>query len=561
MIWRYRLLLVLFLCAFISILSRLFYWQVIRADELVGIAESQYGRFIQEIPIRGEIKTSDGFPIATNKIRYLVAANPKIIPDDEKNKTVRLLSSAISTDESTISAILSQDKFWVPLKHLISSQEKKNIESLNLPGIFFEDKFVRYYPEASLAAKLIGFVGKDELGNNKGYFGIEGYYDRQLSGKIGLAREIKDAHGRPILAKVNENTAKIDGRNLILHIDRFAQYVLDDALKKGLMKYGAIAASGIIIDPESGGVLAMSGYPTFDPEEYNNYSNDLYLNTMISSGYEPGSTFKPLVMAAAIDSKLVTADTICTICDKEVEIGGFTIKTWNDTYQPGITMANVIRDSDNTGMVFVAQKLGLSRLYKYLKAFGIGDITGIDLQGEMAPDIRSIESWYPIDLATASFGQGISITPIELISAFSSLANNGKRMMPQVVDKVETPDGETIDIEPKVISQVVSGRTALIMREMLVNAVKAGEAKWAAPKGYRIAGKTGTAQIPIEGHYDANKTIASFIGFAPADDPKFVMLIIYDRPSTSIYGAETAAPTFFDVAKKLLAYYKIPPSE
>jgi cell division protein FtsI/penicillin-binding protein 2 len=179
----------------------------------------------------------------------------------------------------------------------------------------------------------------------------------------------------------------------------------------------------------------------------------------------------------------------------------------------------------------------------------------------MAPLIRPEESWYPIDLATAGFGQGISVTPIELISAFASLANDGKRMEPHVVDKVEIPNGEIINIPPKTIDQPVSARTAAIMREILVNAVKNGEAKWVAPKGYRIAGKTGTAQIPIAGHYDSTNTIASFIGFAPADDPRFVMLIIYNRPTTSIYGAETAAPTFFEVAQKLLAYYGIPTTE
>lgn len=561
MVWRYKLLLVFFVSAFVLILGRLFYWQVVRAQELVQIGDSQYGKFVKEIPIRGEIKTSDGFPIATNKINYLIVANPKEIVTDDIEKISRLLSPHISIDEATISASLSLDKFWVPIKYNITNEEKEKIEKLNLVGINFEDQINRFYPEASLAAKLVGFVGKDENGNNKGYFGIEGYYDRQLSGKVGLAKKIKDAHGRPILAKVDKNSAKIDGRNLILHIDRFAQYVLDDSLKRGIVKYGAQAASGIIMDPKSGGILAMSGYPSFNPGNYNEFSNDLYLNPMISSAYEPGSTFKPLIMAAAIDSKLVTVDTPCTICDKPIELGGFTIKTWNDTYQPNITMANVIRDSDNTGMVFVSKQLGLEKMHSYLKAYGIGDVTGIDLQGEMAPTIRPVDSWYPIDLATASFGQGISVTPIELISAFSSLANDGARMVPQVVDKVETPDNEVIDIAPVVADKPISARTASIMREMLVNAVKSGEAKWAAPKGYRVAGKTGTAQIPIEGHYDTNKTIASFIGFAPADDPKFLMLIVYDRPSTSIYGAETAAPTFFEVAKKLLAYYKIPPTE
>ena len=212
-------------------------------------------------------------------------------------------------------------------------------------------------------------------------------------------------------------------------------------------------------------------------------------------------------------------------------------------------------------MVYVAQRLGLKRMLQYIDSYGIGQMTGIDLQGEMSPSIRPPEDWGDIELATASFGQGISVTPIELLTAFASLANDGKRMEPHVVAKVETPDGQTIPIRPKVVAQTVSPRTTKVMREILVNAVNNGEAKFAAPKGYRIAGKTGTAQIPIEGHYDPTKTIASFIGYAPADDPKFVMLIVYDRPSTSIYGAETAAPTFFSIAKKLLTYYGIPPTE
>jgi cell division protein FtsI/penicillin-binding protein 2 len=266
-------------------------------------------------------------------------------------------------------------------------------------------------------------------------------------------------------------------------------------------------------------------------------------------------------MAAAIDSNLVKPETPCPICDKPVEIGGYQIHTWNDEYNPGITMIDVIRHSDNTGMVYVAKLLGLDRMLGYLHKYGIGQLTGIDLQGEMAPSIRPSDSWYPIDLATASFGQGITVTPLELLTAFSSLANGGKLMEPHVVDKIETPEGEIISIPPKIIRQTVSEKTTKIMREILVNTVKEGEAKFAAPKGYRIAGKTGTAQIPIEGHYDPNKTISSFIGYAPADNPKFVMLIIYDRPSTSIYGAETAAPTFFTIAKKLLTYYGIGPTE
>lgn len=561
MIWRYRFTIIFFTLIFIIILGRLFYWQIVRASELRLLGEAQYGQLIIQLPQRGEIQTKDRFPIATNKITYLVFANPKDNTENDKNRIAEIYSPILNMDKATISAQLARNKYWVPLKHNVDPEIKNKLMSMKIKGVGFEDEPVRFYPEASLAAKVIGFVGKDDSGNDKGYFGLEGFYDRQLSGKTGYARIIKDAFGRPILAKVNEKSSKIDGRNLILHIDRSIQYILDDALKNGIDKYGARSAMGIIMEPKSGGILAMSTYPNFDPSHYSDFDSSLYLNPIISSSYEPGSTFKPLVMAAAINSGLVMPDTQCPICDKPVEIGGYTIHTWNDKYTPGISMTNIIRDSDNTGMVYIAKQLGLKRMYSYLKSYGIGQMTGIDLQGEMTPSLRPLDNWYPIDLATSGFGQGISLTPIQLISAFASLANEGKRMEPKIVDKIETAEGEIIPVKPKILGKPLDVRTTAIIREMLVNAVKAGEAKWAAPKNYRIAGKTGTAQIPIEGHYDANKTIASFIGYAPADKPKFVMLIIYNQPQTSIYGAETAAPTFFEVAKKLFTYYDIPPDE
>ncbi|MBI1981994.1 MAG: penicillin-binding protein 2, partial [Candidatus Levybacteria bacterium] len=257
----------------------------------------------------------------------------------------------------------------------------------------------------------------------------------------------------------------------------------------------------------------------------------------------------------------VKPDTKCPICAGPITIGDYQIRTWNNKYNKDTNMIEVIKNSDNTGMVFVGKSLGLSKMLSYLKKFGIGELTGIDLQGEVPPNLKSEELWYPIDLATASFGQGISVTPIELLAAFSSIANNGMRMEPHVVGKIETTEGETIAIKPKVLDKPISQQTAKVMTEMLVYAVEKGEAKWAKPKGYRIAGKTGTAQIPVAGHYDPNKTITSFIGFAPANDPKFSMLVVVDRPTTSIYGSETAAPIFFEIAKDLLTYYNIPPTE
>ncbi|MDP3941718.1 MAG: penicillin-binding protein 2 [bacterium] len=535
------------------------HWQIVEADTLSQVGESQYGRSITLTPRRGEIMTSDGFPIAANKLAYLVFANPKEVKDIQTVSTI--LSPLLNADTASLSSLLSLNRFWVALNPSVSHEIKQQVERLKIPGVGFEEQYVRYYPEASVAAQLLGFVGKDETGNNQGYFGLEGFYDRQLRGRVARAVQIHDALGRPILARMDETGGGDDGRNLILNVDRAIQFMADEELKKGVEKYGAQGGMVLVMNPKTGGILAIASQPTFDPRKYWEFEEKDYINPSVSSTYEPGSTFKPLVMSSAIDAGLVTPKTKCTICDGPIPIGGYEIRTWNDKYHPDETMMETIQFSDNTGMVFVGQKLGLKLLLSYLNKFGIGEMTGVDLQGEIPSPLRDSESWYPIDLATASFGQGISVTPLQLLSAFSAIANEGVRMEPHVVNKIETQNGKVITINPKELGRPISGAAAKVMTEILVNAVDKGEAKFAKPKGYRIAGKTGTAQIPIGGHYDPNKTIASFIGFAPADDPKFVMLVVIDRPTSSIFGSETAAPIFFTIAKKMLLYYGVTPTQ
>lgn len=525
--------------------------------ELSAMGQSQYGQTVKLEPIRGEIMTSDGFPIAANKLVYQVFANPKEVKDI--NRTTDLLSPILQVDSASISALLSLNRFWVSLKSRVDNQTKEQIDRLKLPGVGFDAKSVRFYPEASIGAKLLGFVGKDDAGLDTGYFGLEGFYDRQLRGKEGIAKQVHDAFGRPILAKLNNASGEVNGRSLTLHVNRVLQYILDNELKKGIELNGATSAMAAMMDPKTGGILAISSYPSFDPRTYYDFSDTDFKDSFISDMYEPGSTFKPLVMAAALNEGLVKPETRCTICAGPVSIGGYDIETWNNKYEPNITMTRVIQESDNTGMVFVSQKLGLDRMMEYIKKFGFGQSTNIDLQGEVTPSIRPRNEWYPIDLATSSFGQGISVTPIELLTAVGALANGGKRMEPHVVASIETPDGKKIVIPPKVVNQPVSEETAKVMTEIMVNAVNKGEAQFARLKGYRIAGKTGTAQIPVAGHYDPTKTIASFVGYGPAEDPKFVMLVIYDKPTRSIYGAETAAPTFFHIAQKALEYFNIAP--
>lgn len=559
MIWRFRLILFLLLFSLFAVIVRLFYWQIVKAQELYLLGQSQYSHDIKIIPQRGDIMTSDGFPIVTNKISYLLFANPKEIKN--KKNTIEVLKKILKIDEATASAQLNQDLYWVPLKKDLSVEEKRSVEKLGLPGIGFEKHYKRYYPEGSMSAHLIGFVGKNEIGNDRGYFGLEGFYDRLLKGKEGRAVQIRDAIGRPILAEVSSDFKAIDGSHLKLNIDRSVQFMLEEKLKEGLERYRASRLSAAILEPATGNVIAMASFPSFDPNEYEKYSEDLFKNPLISGLYEPGSTFKPLVMSAALDKGLVKPETKCPICAGPYSIGGYEIHTWNDKYYKDLNMVEVIQHSDNVGMVYVAKKLGVDLMINYLEKFGIGSLTGIDLQGETAHPLPPKNIWYPVDLVTKGFGQGITLTPIELLSAFSAIANKGIRMEPHVVSEILTPDGKKIKIKPKELGRPISETTAKVMTEILINAVNKGEAQWAAPKGYRIAGKTGTASIPIRGHYDPNQTIASFIGFAPADNPRFSMLVIVDRPTTSIYGAETAAPIFFEITKNLLSYYGISPTE
>jgi stage V sporulation protein D (sporulation-specific penicillin-binding protein) len=557
--WRYPFVFVALVLLFTFVVGRLFYWQVVKAEMLSGLAQSQYGGSIKILPERGEIKASDGFPIVANKVSYLAFVNPTEVKN--KNQTIQVLSSLLDVMKASISAQLLSDRLWVPLKSGITPQKKEEIEKMQLPGVGFEEHYTRFYPEASIAAQLTGFVGKDDQGQDKGYVGLEGFYDRLLRGKEGYLIELHDALGRPIISRMTSMTSGSNGGSLILSLDRSIQFLAEQKLKAGIEEYGASGGMIGIMDPQTGNIIAMASSPSFSQAKYWEYDESLYKNPFITNTYEPGSTLKPIVMAGALDAGLITPETKCNTCSGPVTVSGYDLHTWNDKYYKDASMIEVIQHSDNVGMVFVAQKLGVDRMISYLTKFGVGKLTSIDLQGETAPPLKPRNAWYDVDLATTGFGQGISITPIELLTAFSALANGGKLMQPRVVTGIESGNGELLKIPAKIQGTPISEKTAKVMTEILINAVEKGEAQWTKLKGYRVAGKTGTASIPVKGHYDPNSTIASFIGFAPADKPKFVMLVILERPTTSIYAAETAAPVFFDLAHDLLSYYGIPPSE
>lgn len=561
------------------VLARLFYWQFLSKINTSARGLQQE----DEIPApRGEIYTSDGFPLVTNQEAFLIYGKPhevknpqqaaKILaphltaekyataganlsPEDEKQK-----QEEIKIKEEEITKRLSNKSlFWIQIARKIPLFVKGKIEAQKIEGLGFERDEKRFYPEASMAAQLLGFVGSDKFGQDTGYFGVEGYYDSRLRGKPGRPGLEKDPLGLPILVGKYRPIEPEKGSSLMLTIDRVTQFIVEDKLRRAVEKYGAKSATAVVADPKTGQIKAMATYPTYNPASRLAYTEDLYKNPAISDTYEPGSTFKLVTMSAALDLAVVKPNTKCDQCSGPRQIGGFEISTWNKKYYDNSTMTEVIQHSDNVGMTFVSEKLGIEKFYDYILKFGFAAPTGIDLQGESPGYVREKDEWREIDLATASFGQGLAVTPIQMVQAVSAIANGGKLITPKVVEKIA--NGKEEIVKPDHQRQVIATKTAAQLTEMMVSAVENGEAKAFAPKGYRIAGKTGTAQIPVAGHYDPEKTIASFVGFAPADDPRFVMLVLFNEPQSSPFGSETAAPTFFEISKEIFNYLGIPPSQ
>jgi len=573
--WRLKLFQAIVIICLLIISGRLFYWQILSRDRLQAIAQIQHNTTTEIPATRGKILATDNFPLVGNKPAYLVyvylpdfTADPQEVsnllapilapkPEDvEATPSAKVTKQLIvNTQQELYDKLSTQDYIWLPLKKQISEADKNQIEALNLDGIGFESNQIRAYPEASMSAHLLGFVGSDANGRSKGYFGLEGYYDLELKGKPGIISQEKDPSGKPILIGEFTDISSRDGRSLKLHLNRAIQKMVEEKLVKGVGQFGAKSGEVAIMDPKTGAILALASWPAYAPENFSKFDQALYKNPLISDSYEPGSTFKVITMAAAIEEEAIKPDTKCTECSEPVEIGKFTIKTWNEEYHQDQTMGEVLERSDNVGMVFVGFKLGKDKFVEYIKKFGIGELTGIDLQEETTPSLR--RRWGDIDLATGTFGQGLAVTGMQMLRAVAAIANDGRLMEPHIVSQIL--GDKTIDIKPHEIKKVISKETADTVTDMMVNAANHGDAQWTALKGYNIAGKTGTSQIAIKGHYDEEKTIASFVGFAPANDPKFTMIVKLKEPTTSQWASETAAPLWYSIAKDLFFYLNIPP--
>jgi cell division protein FtsI/penicillin-binding protein 2 len=568
--WRSRVLFGAILLAFLVVIGRLYYWSVIRGDELKAQAKEQYQRIVNIRGSRGAIYTSDGYLLAGVAPVYRLFAEPPrlTLPAEAVASQLHpyllevyqpyLVASEAAQKQAASQQLTEELKTrltkdgakWVSLMTGISPELKEKIAALNLKGLGFEPGERRNYPEASMSAHLLGFVGKNEAGDEVGYFGVEGALDKELRGRTYQEVLYADSVAQRLSLAEMVDQRRVQGRDVTLTVRRDVQYLIETELEKAIKEFGAESGEVIVMEPATGKILGMAAYPHHDPSRFWTYPPELYKNPSVSSLYEPGSIFKPITVSAGIDLGLINASTQCPRCAGPVERGTFTIKTWNNQYHANTTMTEALVNSDNTAMIFVADLLGQERFLEYLKKFGFGEPVTIDLQEEVTPPFPS--KWGPVELATRSFGQGISSTTLQMLRAISVIANKGVMMRPYIVEKVSDPaTGKEIMIEPKAERQVIKPETAQQVTQMMEAVANKTGAKVATGSAYRVAGKSGTAQIAVGGEYHEDQTIASYVAFSPPENPKFIMMVKVVRPSSSIWSEGTAAPLWYRIADRL----------
>lgn len=563
--WRISFLALSAVIVSLAILIRLYSLQVIAFDKYRLVAENQHSIYQELVPERGEIFLKDGdgkYPVAVNKDMQMAYAVPRDIKNREE--TAVLLSSALEVDENLLRQKFSNEKdLFEIVKHKLSENEIAKITELAIPGVHLTPESFRYYPGNELAAQLVGFVGSDGE-KQAGRYGIESYWEKKLQGEAGSLNQERDAAGRWISIIDREFKPAMDGANLVLTVNHPVQYEVEKILKETVEKHGADNGTIIVMQPSTGKILAMANYPSLNLNEYSKQEDmSLYLNQGISFAYEPGSVFKPITMAAGIDDGKVNPDT--TFIDPgSVHVSGYTIMNSEGKSYGEQTMTQVLEQSINTGVIFVEKLLGNKKFAEYVGRFGFGRKTGIDLPAEIAGNTKNLtELNRDSQFYTGSFGQGITVTPIQLVSAYAAIANGGVLMKPQIVEKIINPDETAEDVRPEEIRRVISEDAARQVGKMLRSVVVKGHGKRADVPGYLVGGKTGTAQVAKAGAkgYEEGLTIGSFAGFAPIDDPQFAVLVKIFNPKDVQWAESTAAPAFGRVMKFLLEYYKVKPTE
>ncbi len=558
--WRFYTLFTVIAVFILILIFRLFYLQVIQNSYYSSLAKKEHWRE-ETIPAqRGTIYDTNGHVLATSVgFESLYAITNQIARPE---KLARALSPVLGESETEIAAKLATKQNAPTLvKAYLPEEQADAVRKLNLWDVYFQPEFKRMYPEGSIAAQVLGIVGLE----SQGLTGIEARYNDVLAGKPGSLLAERDATDDEIALSASTYSQPHNGGSITLTIDRYIQKLVEQELEKAVGQYKAAGGTIVVMEPRTGAILAMANRPTIDFNDPNLFAasrTPMYKNAAVSDAWEPGSIFKIITMAAGLDTKAVTPDTSFNNTGS-FAYGGGVVRNVITRLGPE-TMTQTLQRSSNIGAAFASTRMGADAFYRYVEAFGFGQPTGIELQGESPGILRTNKTgnWYPFDLATNAFGQGISVTPIQMVTAVSAAINGGILMKPYVVKEVVT-EKERREYHPTVIRQVISPQTSKTLGGMLVSVVElveGGQVRLAKVPGYHVGGKTGTAEIPTKEGYGSSATIASFVGFGPADDPRFVMLVKIDRPEASPWGETVASPVFRAIAEQLFTYMKVPPA-
>jgi cell division protein FtsI (penicillin-binding protein 3) len=552
---RVLIVFVFFILCLVLIAVRAYHMQVLERGRSLTVAQNQYyARRIDLASPRGTIYDSHGRELAVSMRVNSLYAQPEKIAN--KGAVAAKIAPILGKDTGEILELLSSPKPFVWLQRKITPLQQERTEALHLAGIGFIPESRRFYPNFELGAHVIGFVGID----SQGLDGLEGAYEKDLKTARNYVVLERDALGR--LIYIPEREKDIDAPyDLHLTIDLRIQYIAERELKKEVMDQRAAGGTVVVMEPSTGKILAMASQPSFNPNLFEEYNPARWRNRAVTDAFEPGSLMKIFLLAAALKEG-TTKENDVIFCENGSEtIQGHTIHDMSP--HSWLSMRDIIRYSSNIGSSKVGKKLGAERYFRYLNAFGFTEQTGIDLLGESAGEIHPATSWSPLDLAIISFGQGISVTSLQLITALSAIANGGSLMKPYLVERITDEEGKTIEefapqVKRRVLSPELCRRITAVMKEV----VASGTGMRGRIPGYEVAGKTATAQKvdPATGKYAKNKDIASFMGFFPADNPRVAILVVIDEPKHDPYGGATAAPVFKRIGEELMRYLEVPPT-
>lgn len=552
----------------VLIIGKLFILQILDHSFYEAVASGQHELFQELFAERGDILVQDQkdkslVAAVTNQKLAFIYADPRQI--DNPGETVEKLAVIFDWDDATktefITKLSDRTDPYEPIKRYVSDDLLAEVEAAKLKGISYVRESTRFYPESGLGGHIFGFLGSNSDGSLSGKYGIEGYFDDILAGTPGFLRSEGDIAGRLIASADRAFQPAIDGADVVLTIDRNIQFFACDRIRKAVEKHRADGGSVIIVEPQTGKILAMCASPDFDPDNYGDVSSiNQFNNPVTFDAYEPGSVFKPFTLVAALDSGVLEPSSIYEDTGS-IMVGGWDkpLSNAENKVYGTVTLTQILEDSINTGTVYAMQQTGEDKFKDYLKNFGFGEVTGVELDTEVPGDISSLNKNAEVYAATAAFGQGITVTPLQLVMAYAALANNGVLLKPHIIDQIKNSNGTTETVSKEEVKQVISEKSASLIGAMLVSVVENGHGKKAGVAGYYVAGKTGTAQVAGGGGYQTDNTIGSFAGFAPVTNPRFAMLVRLDHPRDVEWAESTAAPLFGEIADFLLKYYEVPP--